>query len=327
MSHELTSESSTYTRTEVLPSEQRFEGGVKKETYTLEAGWYGIELGFPEINKSEKRWLHTGNDDIEYRFSHSFELDTEHPLFQGLVARLRERVRGITHTKQLIMALDEILETTIKSGEVAENEHNEKLSDIIKSGKATCASKTLVAGLLVQEVFGAKASTIHGQHGPVKESMCYPFLHEWLRFQIGNTVFLYDPMYHYYQIVKLVDDEVLAVDENYDFSRNGVGAYTLANIADKLSANIAVSPQITLVKKHPTTHGDKSHHVFLQQNTALAGQLFGLYADFYVPKKTALEIQDGNYIISNIPGSDPTTGPIVKVPLQKILKGEFSREG
>ncbi len=299
---------------------ERKESGSTVEVYEFNEGYYGFRSGFPEINAQERRWFHGGNDNVEFRQSHSFELDTHNPLYQEVLAELKSGLTqvSVTDPEAILKALSSVINNRIASIPLDDFEHSGKMSDIIKNKKGACASKTLVAGLLIKDCFpGASAAHIQGQLGPIKEKAGYPFSHAWLRFQIGNHIFLYDSMYDKYQILAMDSNQVFEHSGNYDFSRNGVGAYGLSGVAKKLGANALGSGHIVPVQDYDSHV--KSVDPYVRQDLSLSAQVFGVYTDLYVPKHAELTIIDDCFVVPVSHTSNNENGPVVKYPITEII--------
>ncbi len=294
------------------------ESGEKIDTYSItDPGWYGVETGFPEIDPTEKRWFHGGNADIQSSIETPLVLDIDSPEFTNIAEAYREEIEGadIVHSIWgLFDVVDEVIESDMS------DENSRYVSDILKRGRGACASKALVAGLLVKEAIeGASASYIVGQVGPVRDKLSYPFSHVWLRVQMGNFVALCDLMYKKYQLIQLDGDDAREIEGNYDFSQNAIENRAIANVVNQTGAYITESPQLKLVSE--LDDADTSKRVFVNPDVAFGSQVFGKnFADIYIPKPAKLETIDNNVTAITGRRSDEKTRPIIKYPFYGIQR-------
>jgi hypothetical protein len=181
--------------------ESHFDGSDHSTRVKIDPGWYYIELGFPEIDSNDQRYLYSNlPPDLQER---PLELDVSHESFRLLAEKLGETINGSTNFSENLDKVKRLIEDNFEPN--SKDEHVRRLSEIIMSKKSACSGLSLIAGLLCKEVFSelTHVQTIHGASAKFENQRSHDIGHMWLRISNGKDVALYDPYYGQMRIYDL----------------------------------------------------------------------------------------------------------------------------
>jgi len=275
-------------------------------------GEYIFGFGFRQIDPTEKRWFHGGLDDTEKRESASFKFDINSPEFKKIHREFASTIGTTDNLDSIISKLNIVIQQRVKSSMATESAHS--LSEIIQAKKAACASKTILAGSMLREQFpDFRIEAIDGYYGVVKDKVCLPFEHGWLRVSDGISCVLYDPMYDnkfYYQF------DTKPKSEN-PFSRYTVSAYPFARLHNSIGLT-AAGNGIALVESYE----DSGKRMIVQDEYTVKSQLGGHIAGQVRTDGGILELVNGN-LSNEIQEKKGKNGPRMLYPLVDLEKLNF----
>ena len=268
-------------------------------------GHHIFSFGFRQVDPKEKRWFHGGNDDMSRRESKPFKFDVDSPEFQKINLEFKSTLSQNEDLKNLVKKLNDVIQQRVSSYMGYENAH--AISEIIRTGKAACANKSILAGTIIRTQFpNLRVETITGYLGKFKDRVSLPFGHEWLRISDEEACVLYDPMYNksfYYKFGTILEP-------NNPFERYTINALPFAKLYNLIGLN-----SISILKLIKTRDGNQDIFIVSDEFT-LESQLNGQIEDRIGTNGGVLELTNGN--ISN--ETETQNGPRLLYPLMHLQK-------
>ncbi len=230
----------------------------------IPAGQHELTVGFPELDLASTTY-HYGNNPVEMQ-NRPLILDYKHPAFQDLLQRFRGTVRGSKPFVETMVALDGIIQDSIRSNSATERIG--RISEIIENHASVCAGKVLVAESLLKHQYGDKLSIqeVHGTNARIGNKRTHDINHIWLRVAYGGRVALYDP---YYQHISFYDTDEGKITTSHDdpFTRYEVEGAFLGAISETVRLK-----SFSGVRAVDTIHNGIKEF-FVEPNSSLTAQI------------------------------------------------------
>ncbi len=282
-----------------------YENGERITEVSIPEGNHVFSFGFRQIDPTEERWFHGGLDNKEKREEEPFTFDTESLEFRRICNEFSLCVESGDTLETIVYKLDTVIQRKVTSDIQEEDAHS--LSEILQAGRAACASKTVLSGSILKELYpDLRVESVYGYYGIVNEKVSLPFGHEWLRVSDGTGAVLYDSMYK--KIVYYPFDTKPEKTDPFD-------GYTVAALPfGKLQSMIrldAVDSSLEMV----SGYADSAPELVVAEDKTVETQLGGHMTAVVGAKGGILRLVNGN--ISN---EVSVIGPRLLYPLLHIAK-------
>jgi hypothetical protein len=279
------------------------EDGERITEVIIPQGEHVFSFGFRQIDTKEQRWFHGGLDNKEKREDTPFTFDVQSPDFKRVKSEFLSSLEKNDTLETNINKLDKIIQFRVKSDMGNEDAHS--LSEILQSGKAACASKSVLVGSILRECRpDLRVESVYGYYGVMENKISLPFGHEWLRVSDGVGAVLYDPMYgkkFYYPF------DTIPKEDN-PFSQYTVAALPFAKLHGMIKLT-AMSESLKVIESY-----DGAGNEFVVDNSHTSeAQLGGQLTALVRVNGGVLRLVNGN--ISNEVNND---GPRLLYPLLHI---------
>lgn len=245
-------------------SEDNAEFGEHRLKVSIPKGWHQIEVEFPYISKTDRRYYY-GNLP-EHLQERSLILDTDHPEYQKLLNSFLRKVSDHENLLKNAQILKNFMSENFRTTSSDEDVH--RMSEIIEKRKSACAGLTLISGLLYKDIPSASSITVQeisGSSMQFEKQRDSSIGHMWLRLTDGKSVVLYDPFYNKFEVYDL---SVISADENDPFNK-----YEIQALGAGVIIKDAQADQAQGIKLVANRYGNKE--AWYNQRNAHIAQILG----------------------------------------------------